>query len=139
MPTTTTAKFAPLDSAATPAQRRGSIFGSNGSNVGLVYLFANSLIAASAHAAEPIRLHAENPHDFLFREKPTVLVTSTEHYSAVLNLDFDFISNLDELKSHGLNLTRTFSGVYCELPGNFKIKSPPYEHDIALAIRRTDI
>jgi hypothetical protein len=32
----------------------------------------------------------------------------------VLNLDFDYITYLDELKSHGLNLTRTFCGMYVE-------------------------
>lgn len=80
------------------------------------------LAVTALQAAEPVRLHPDNPHYFLFRGKPAVLVTSTEHYGAVLNLDFDFITYLDELKSHGLNLTRTFSGVYCEVPGNFKIK-----------------
>lgn len=74
-------------------------------------------------AAEPIRLHPDNPHYFLFRDKPAVLVGSTEHYGAVLNLDFDFVPYLDELKSHGLNLTRTFTGAYCEASGNFKIKN----------------
>ncbi|MGH7137199.1 MAG: cellulase family glycosylhydrolase, partial [Pirellulales bacterium] len=81
------------------------------------------ILATAASAAEPIRLHPDSPHYFLFRSKPTVLVTSTEHYGAVLNLDFDFVPYLDELKSHGLNLTRTFSGAYCEAPGNFKIKA----------------
>ncbi|HWB14163.1 MAG TPA: putative collagen-binding domain-containing protein [Pirellulales bacterium] len=64
-----------------------------------------------------------NPHYFQFRGQPAVLVASTEHYGAVLNLDFDFVPYLDELKSHGLNLTRTFSGVYCEVPGDFKINA----------------
>jgi hypothetical protein len=81
------------------------------------------MLAATAGAAEPIRLHPDNPHYFVLRGQPTVLVTSAEHYGAVLNLDFDFVPYLDELKSHGLNLTRTFSGVYCEAPGNFKIKA----------------
>lgn len=69
----------------------------------------------------PIALHPENPHYFLFQGKPTVLITSAEHYGAVLNLDFDFVRYLDELHSKGLNLTRTFSGVYMEAPGDFSI------------------
>jgi hypothetical protein len=81
------------------------------------------LLTTAANAAEPIRLHPGNPHYFQFRDKPAVLVTSTEHYGAVLNLDFDFLPYLDELQRHGLNLTRTFSGVYCEAPGNFNIKA----------------
>jgi hypothetical protein len=69
----------------------------------------------------PIRLHPGNPHYFSFRGRPTVLITSGEHYGAVLNRDFDYIRYLDELKARGFNLTRTFSGVYREVPGSFKI------------------
>ena len=36
------------------------------------------LLVAATHA--PLALHPENPHYFLFRGKPTVLVTSGEHY-----------------------------------------------------------
>ena len=71
-------------------------------------------LAACASAAPPLSLHPDNPHYFLFRGKPTVLITSGEHYGAVLNLDFDYVTYLDELHRHGLNLTRTFSGMYCE-------------------------
>jgi hypothetical protein len=73
-------------------------------------------------ASPPIRLHPDNPRYFEYRGKPAVLITSGEHYGAVLNLDFDFIPYLDELKRHGLNLTRTFSGTYREVPGSFKIQ-----------------
>ncbi|HOW69568.1 MAG TPA: hypothetical protein PKY77_03115 [Phycisphaerae bacterium] len=66
-------------------------------------------------------LHPDNPRYFLFRGKPTILITSGEHYGAVLNLDFDYLAYLDELQSKGLNLTRTFSGTYREIPGSFRI------------------
>ena len=36
--------------------------------------------AADPPAGGPIRLHPENPHYFLFRGRPTVLITSGEHY-----------------------------------------------------------
>lgn len=71
-------------------------------------------LSACAPGAQPLGLHPENPHYFRFRNQPTVLVTSGEHYGAVLNLDFDYLPYLDELHRHGLNLTRTFSGMYCE-------------------------
>ena len=74
-----------------------------------------------SRGAEPLKLHPENPHYVVFRGKPTVLVASTEHYGAVLNRDFDYIRYLDELKAHGFNLTRTFSGTYFEVPGSFGI------------------
>jgi hypothetical protein len=76
----------------------------------------------AADQSRPIALHPENGHYFAFRGKPTVLITSGEHYGAVLNADFDYLPYLDELKSHDLNLTRTFSGVYREVPGSFNIK-----------------
>ncbi len=72
-------------------------------------------------AGEPIALAPDNPHYFLFRGKPAILIGSTEHYGAVLNGDFDAIPYLDELRRRGLNLTRTFSGTYREIPGAFKI------------------
>ncbi len=77
--------------------------------------------APSVKKWPPIALHPYNPHYLFFRGKPTVLITSTEHYGAVLNLDFDYIKYLDELKSSGLNLTRTFSGTYHEVPSSFGI------------------
>ncbi len=78
-----------------------------------------------AAGAEPIRLHPDNPHYFLWRGKPTILVTSGEHYGAVLNRAFDYKKYLARLEKCGFNLTRTFSGVYCEQPGAFKIADNP--------------
>ncbi len=75
----------------------------------------------SAMAAPPLRLHPENPHYFWFRGRPTVLVTSGEHYGAVINLDFDYKVYLAELQRRHLNLTRTFAGAYREVPGSFSI------------------
>jgi hypothetical protein len=72
-------------------------------------------------AAAPLALHPDNPHYFLWRGRPTVLIGSGEHYGAVLNLDFDYRKYLDTLARDGLNHTRTFSGVYCEPPGAFNI------------------
>ena len=80
------------------------------------------LLAITLRAAEPIALHPVNPHVFNFRGKPTILVGSTEHYGAVLNLDFDSAPYLDELQRSGLNLTRLFSGTYREVPGTFNIR-----------------
>jgi hypothetical protein len=79
------------------------------------------ILAGAAGAAEPLRLHPDNPRYFLFRGKPTVLVTSGEHYGAVLNLDFDYIAYLDTLADAGLNHTRVWAGTYREIPGSFNI------------------
>ena len=70
---------------------------------------------------EPLKLHPDNPHYLQWRGKPTILITSGEHYGAVLNGSFNYIPYLDELQNRTLNLTRTFSGTYREVPGDFGI------------------
>lgn len=80
------------------------------------------LCIAGAVLAEPIRLHPQNPHYFLYQGRPIVLITSGEHYGAVLNLDFDYTTYLRTLQKDGLNLTRLFSGAYVETPGAFGIE-----------------
>ncbi|HXJ59360.1 MAG TPA: hypothetical protein VNU68_22175 [Verrucomicrobiae bacterium] len=73
-------------------------------------------------AAPPISLHPDNPHYFLFRGEPTVLISSAEHYGAVLNLDFDYVTYLATLARDKLNHTRVWTGgVYFEPQGAFNI------------------
>ncbi len=83
-------------------------------------ILLNLALTASAFSA-PLSLHPENPHYFLFRGKPTVVITSGEHYGAVLNLDFNYVKYLDTLARDGLNGTRTWSGAYCEPADAFSI------------------
>jgi hypothetical protein len=64
--------------------------------------------------AEPLQLHPDNPHYFLFRGQPTVLISSGEHYGAVLNPDFDYRVYLDTLHAEGMNLTRAVPGTSLE-------------------------
>ncbi len=77
---------------------------------------------AQTAAAAPIALHPGNPHYFLWRGRPTILITSAEHYGAVINPDFDYRKYLDTLAADGLNYTRVFSGAYVEPQGAFKIE-----------------
>lgn len=87
-----------------------------------VILATLCLLASSALAQHrPLALHPDNPRYLVFRGKPAVLITSGEHYGAVLNGDFDFKAYLDELAADGLNLTRTFSGTYFEVGASFGI------------------
>ncbi len=90
-------------------------------HTGPALLLALALHGAAAAAGRLLALYPDNPHYFLFRGKPAVLVTSGEHYGAVLNRDFDYRPYLDELKACRFNLTRTFSGTYREVPGAFHI------------------
>ena len=90
---------------------------------GLVGNISPANAAQPAKRIRPIQLHPDNPHYFLWRGKPTVLITSGEHYGAVLNRAFDYKKYLKTLESYGFNLTRTFSGAYCEPIGAFKIQN----------------
>ena len=71
-----------------------------------------ALVAAAAsplaYSADAVRIHPENPKYFLFRGKPLVLVTATEHYGSVINRPFDFEKYLDDAARHKMTLTRTF-------------------------------
>jgi hypothetical protein len=78
-------------------------------------------VAVLAVSAQPLRLDPANPHYLEFRGKTAVLIGSTEHYGAVLNSAFDYRKYLDALAADGLNLTRTFMGLYREAPGSFNI------------------
>ena len=77
-------------------------------------------IFASANAQSPIRLHPDNPHYFQYNGKPVLLITSAEHYGALINLDFDYIPYLDALRAQGLNNTRVFTGTYVEREKDIK-------------------
>lgn len=72
---------------------------------------------AATTPGQAIRLHPKNAHYFLFRGKAVALVTSGEHYGAVINGDFDYGRYLAALAGEGLNFTRIFGGSYVEAPG----------------------
>jgi hypothetical protein len=80
-------------------------------------------IKTGAADGKPLALHPANPHYFLFRGKPTIIITSGEHYGAVMNLDFDYARYLDTLRRDGMNHTRMFTGAaYVEPQGAFNIE-----------------
>ena len=56
----------------------------------------------------PIRLHPENPRYFLYRGKPLVLITATEHYGAVINRNFGYLTYLDDMAGKRQTLSRCF-------------------------------
>jgi hypothetical protein len=80
-----------------------------------------SLAATTGWCGEPVRVHPKNPRYFEWRGKPFVVISSGEHYGAVLNLDFDNIRYLDALQRDGMNYTRVFTGAYVEPAGAFGI------------------
>jgi hypothetical protein len=83
-------------------------------NLALAYLLGNVALFA-----DPIQTHPSNPHYFLYKGKPTILITSAEHYGAVINKDFDYVTYFDALKAYGLNYTRIYPGALLEPMGKF--------------------
>jgi len=80
------------------------------------------LLTLLSQGPEPIRLHPENPRWFLWRGEAVALITSAEHYGAVLNVDFDYVRYLETLQQDGMNYSRVFAGGYVEPPGAFGIQ-----------------
>jgi hypothetical protein len=87
------------------------------------------LLTFLAAGESPVKLDPENPHYFFFRGRPTVLITSGEHYGAVINLAFDYKSYLDTLALDHLNLTRTWIGSYREVRRDYDPKQGKYAID----------
>ncbi|MEJ7606599.1 MAG: DUF6298 domain-containing protein [Bryobacteraceae bacterium] len=56
----------------------------------------------------PLRIHPQNSKIFLYRGKPTVLLTATEHYGSVMNRPFDFEAYLKDTVEKKITFTRTF-------------------------------
>lgn len=89
----------------------------------LNFIFFFLLIIGFNSIAQPVSLHPQNPHYFLYKGKPAVLITSAEHYGAVINADFDYKKYLQTMHDEGMNYTRIFAGSYAEIPGSFGIEN----------------
>ncbi|MES2657638.1 MAG: Ig-like domain-containing protein [Verrucomicrobiota bacterium] len=76
-------------------------------------------ISGPAEAWQPLRAHPQNPYLLEFRGQPTVLRTYGEHYSSILNSEFDFIPYLNVLKRDGMNLTRAFTAGFRLAEGDY--------------------
>ena len=74
----------------------------------LLFAFAAILLIFSCHQKEPqiedsintdtpVSLHPDNPHYFQYHGKTLALITSAEHYGALINLDFDYKKYLQKM------------------------------------------
>jgi hypothetical protein len=96
-------------------------------------------LLAALLVAEPIKPHPSNPHYFLYKGEPTILITSAEHYGAMINTAFDYMPYLDALKEHGLNYTRFYPGAMFETIDKFITGNPlgPKPRDLILPWARS--
>ena len=61
-----------------------------------------------ANAWEPLRVHPQNPYITEFRGQATLLRTFGQHYSAVVDSNFNYVPYLNVLQRDGMNLTRVW-------------------------------
>jgi len=71
-----------------------------------------------ASTTSVLRLCPENPRYLEYQGQAILLISSAEHYGAVLNLDFDYKRYLASLREGGFNYTRIFTGTYVETVHN---------------------
>lgn len=78
------------------------------------FIFSLLVICLPTLHSQPVSLHPSNPHYFMYHGKPTILITSAEHYGALVNGAFDYVKYLNALQSYGLNYTRIYPGALIE-------------------------
>ncbi len=67
----------------------------------------------------------ENPHYFTINGELRHLISSAEHYGALVNRAFDHTRYFRELQKNGFNQTRLFAGSYFERASDFSFDSNP--------------
>jgi hypothetical protein len=80
-------------------------------------------LLTTAPAQDAVSIDPHNPKYLLFRGKPLVLISASEHYGSVINRPFDFEKYLDDAASRGMTMTRTFL-LYRELQSARNPSSP---------------
>ena len=70
-------------------------------------LFSTPQVASNA--TDLFSVHPENHRVFLYKGKPMKILTSVEHYGAVVNGNFNYETYLKEMQRTGQNMTRVFA------------------------------
>jgi len=71
-------------------------------------LALSTVALSAAHAQDVVRIDPSNPKYLLFRGKPLILLSASEHYGSVINRPFDYEKYLDDAEAHHMTMTRTF-------------------------------
>jgi len=66
-----------------------------------------------------IGISEKNPHYYRYKGKEILLITSAEHYGAVISKTFDYVKYFDALAEYGLNYTRIYPGGFVEPAGKW--------------------
>ena len=82
-----------------------------------------------------------NPHYYQYKGKEVLLITSAEHYGAIISRKFDYVRYFDALAEFGLNYTRIYPGAIVE-PEGFWLREDmmtPASEDMILPWARSDV
>jgi hypothetical protein len=104
--------------------------------LGILVLALAALSAARGQDA--VSINPENPKYLLFRGKPLLLISASEHYGSVINRPFDYEKYLEDAQAHKMTMTRTFL-LYRELQSARNPSSPckPESPDFIAPFQRT--
>jgi len=90
----------------------------------LLWIVPLALVTLSvANAQVAISIDPESSKYLLFRGKPLVLISASEHYGSVINRSFDYEKYLADAAEHKMTMTRTFL-LYRELQSARNPSSP---------------
>jgi len=91
-----------------------------------------------ARGQDAVKIDPENPKYLLFRGKPLLLLSASEHYGSVINRPFDYEEYLADAQQHKMTMTRTFL-FYRELQSARNPSSPckPESPDFIAPFQRT--
>ena len=59
-------------------------------------------------STSPVGVHPDNPHYFVYRGEPLILVSSGDIYYDVFSPRQDFVEYLDTIAAYGSNFTRFY-------------------------------
>jgi hypothetical protein len=82
------------------------------------------LTCASVNLNSQVMVNPSNPHYFIYKGKPLVLITSDHHYGAVIDMDFDYAKFLNYMSDNKMNLTRIYPGGMFEPPDKYQKGNP---------------
>jgi alpha-L-rhamnosidase len=72
--------------------------------------------ASKTHSDGPVSPYPYNPHYFIYKGKPVILLNSDQIYGALINRDFNYIRYLNFLKANGTNFVRIYPGTFIGEP-----------------------
>jgi len=86
--------------------------------IAILGLFVTSCQHLSPDKITPLAVHPDNSNYFTYKGEPIMLISSTEHYSALVNRKFDYNIYLNALHNRGFNMAVVMSGIFLEPSGD---------------------